>query len=208
MRSLDQLRSAIPTEQFSSIDASHIFGVGAQNRLGRLVESEDLERLRNGLYVFSLKNQKKSINKFVLANLMFGPSYISLESAFEYYGLIPERVFNVTSVTAKRTKCFDTPMGSFLYRKIPKESFCLGVKYVSSANGNFTIATKEKAIADKLYLDLPKSVSALDFLVGSLRFEEDDFAKLDKALLLSLSTQYSSNKLTTEIKNLIKEIKL
>lgn len=202
MRTIEKLRAAFSTEQFSSIDATNILGIGTQNRLVRLVKNKEIERLKNGLYVFSPKNQNNPINKLVLANLLFGPSYVSLESAFEYYGLIPERVFNVTSVTAKRTKNFDTLIGSFIYRKIPKECFAYGIRYISSANGHFTIASKEKAILDKLYLDLPKSSSAFDYLRDSLRIEEEDLVKLDKALLNDLSTRYSSKKFEVEIKNL------
>lgn len=137
MRSIELLRNNIPTELFSSIEAEHILGHGAQNRLCRLVESHELNRIKNGIYTFSQKNQKKSLNNYLLANTIYGPSYVSLESALEYYSMIPERVFNVTSITPKRTKNFNTPLGSFIYRKIPIESFSVGIKSNTSANGTF-----------------------------------------------------------------------
>lgn len=69
------------------------------------------------------------------------------------------------------------------------------------------IASKEKAITDKLYLDLPRSVDAFKYLVESLRIEEEDILNLNHELLIQLSEKYNSKKLATEIHTLIERTK-
>ncbi len=95
------------------------------------------------------------MDRKVLANLIYGPSYISLEYALQYWGLIPERVETVTSITGKRNKFFTTPLGNFSYRYLHKSKFIQGVLLVKSrfsglpgeggVETGFFIASAEKA---------------------------------------------------------------
>lgn len=108
-----------------------------------------IERIANGVYKFS-ELTLDEIKLFYLANKIYFPSYISLESALSYYNFIPETVYSITSVTTKKTTSFYTKYGNFSYRKI-KLSLFFG--YSLLTNGNFTakIAEPEKALLDYLY---------------------------------------------------------
>ena len=94
---------------------------------------------------------------FVIANKIYSPSYISLECALSYYGIIPEKTFLITSITTKKTYNFKTSIGNFSYRKIKKELF-FGYELKKINNQSFLIATPEKALADYFYLN-PKNSS-------------------------------------------------
>jgi hypothetical protein len=87
-------------------------GFGApRNKIRNLCRSGDLVRVKKGLYVApTFPGRAPEVSPLVLAGLVYGPSYVSLESALAHHGLIPERVNEITSVTTKRAKRFDTPM--------------------------------------------------------------------------------------------------
>ena len=108
-------------------------------------------RVKKGLYIFGEKWRRKAYSREILANLMYGPSCVSLDYALHYHGLIPERVEAVTSVTPKRGARFSTPVGLFLYSSVPETGFSFGLGRVELEDGRaFLIAAPEKALADKL----------------------------------------------------------
>ena len=79
------------------------------------------------------------------------PSYVSLESALSFYGLIPERVFSVSSMTFKTSKKFTNEFGNFEYIKIPTPYYSFGIKRISIRDGQFSLmAMAEKALMDKV----------------------------------------------------------
>ena len=80
-----------------------------RDRIRRLITEGSLIRVRKGLYVFGDRYRRTPIRREVLANLIYGPSYVSLDSALSYNGMIPERIENVTSVTTGENRRFDTP---------------------------------------------------------------------------------------------------
>ena len=82
-------------------------------KLSRILHSGDLIRVKKGLYVFGEPYRRGNLSMEMLANMIYGPSYVSLEWALSYYGLIPEKVEEITSVTMKRKKKYDTPIGRF-----------------------------------------------------------------------------------------------
>ena len=98
-----------------------------RNKIQRLVNSQKLMRLKKGLYLKGTQ-QDQPVQKALLANLIYGPSYISLEYALSYWGLIPEYVEEVTSITNKRNKVFRTPLGVFSYRYLPAYKFAVAVE--------------------------------------------------------------------------------
>ncbi|MEK7257595.1 MAG: hypothetical protein AAB316_22760, partial [Bacteroidota bacterium] len=87
---------------------------------------------------------------FLIANSIYAPSYISLESALNFYGLIPEGVFAITSVSTRKTQDFQTPVGHFFYRS-HAPSLHFGYSLAQTGNRRFKIATPEKAVLDYLY---------------------------------------------------------
>ncbi len=113
------------------------------------VNKEYLIMLRRGLYVIT--EEAKRSDSMAFATKMYQPSYISMEMALHFYGIIPEAVFTVTSVTTRKTKEFGTELGHFSYQKIKKEAFG---GYETKKNGkiSFNIALPEKAIVDFFYL--------------------------------------------------------
>src|SRR5262249_19556355 len=92
------------------------------------LKSGDLVRIKKGLYVFGDKAKREPYSLELLANLIYGPSAVSLEYALSYYGLIPERVPTVTSITNKRKKSFATPVGNFTYQYLSAEKFAIGIQ--------------------------------------------------------------------------------
>jgi hypothetical protein len=87
---------------------------------------------------------------FEISNLIYSPSYVSLESALSYYGLIPEAVFSINSVSTRKTAVFKTPLAVFNYRKIKKSLF-FGYILQKYNNKSYKIASPEKAILDYFY---------------------------------------------------------
>lgn len=109
-----------------------------------------LTMFRRGLYV--LTEAKNKADTMAFATKMYYPSYISMETALSVYGIIPEAVFMVTSVTTRKTKKFKTLVGNFSYQKIKKEAF--GGFETKRENGiSFNLAVPEKALVDFFYLN-------------------------------------------------------
>src|SRR5439155_24771651 len=88
---------------------------GVRQKINELLKSGTIVRVKKGLYVFGPEVRQNPICKETLANLIYGPSCISLEYALSHHGLIPERVETITSVTPKKNKEFNTPIGRFTY---------------------------------------------------------------------------------------------
>lgn len=120
-------------------------------RVTALLRSGEIIRVKKGLYIFGPDTRKLPVCRELLANLIYGPSVVSLESALSYYRLIPERVDAVTSVTTERPGRFETPLGLFIYRPTPCLS--IGVDRLTLAERSFLMATPERAIADKIRED-------------------------------------------------------
>ncbi len=106
-------------------------------------------KLRSNNYIFSDINLE-GIDYYLIANKLYEPSYVSLESALSYYGIIPESVPKTTSITTNKTNSFDTPKGDFLYTSIKKELF-FGYKIIEHRNHGVMVASLEKTILDYLY---------------------------------------------------------
>lgn len=161
-----------------------------------------LQLERDGVYhkvVKGLYETEVNTPALVLAASVYGPSYISFETAMEYWGLIPERVVAVTSATTckNRSKRFDSAFGIFSYRDVPLAVFPYEVYIRSECERNFLIAGREKALCDRLYQETPlSSGKALkQFLFQNLRIEENDFFSLDAWILLELCPLYRSRNL-------------
>ena len=122
-----------------------------RNRINDLLRQGVIVRVKKGLYIFGDRYRRQPYSKELLANLVYGPSYVSLDYALAYHGLIPERVEALTSVTPNRSRRFATPVGLFVYRQIPARAYEVGVVRVEAENQQaFLIASPEKALADKI----------------------------------------------------------
>ncbi len=149
-----------------------------------LEKQGDLLRLRRGLYVAVSDVLGNQPGVELCANHIYGPSYVSLHSALSYYGMIPERVVTVTSVTIRATRVFETPLGRFSYFKVAPNYYSIGVTIEQRGGLYFMIACREKALCDTIIHDryVPsKSLSALH------RYLEQDL-RLDMEILSTLDT--------------------
>lgn len=142
-----------------------------------------LTSLKKGLYVYNSPYVKTYISKEIIANSLLGPSYISYEYALSYHGITPERVETVTSATTRRTRSFSTPYGVFSYKHIDKTLYALGIEIASSKQGNFMIASREKALCDKIFsargVKIGSKKEMLLFLEEDLRVDMDELLDFD-----------------------------
>lgn len=197
---MDQkLRQSIPFEEF---DYQALMGALAKyasprDKVTDLLAKEIIIRIKKGLYVFGEKWRRRPYSREILANLLYGPSCVSLDYALSYHGLTPERVEAITSVTPKRGAHFLTPVGLFLYSNIPQAGFAVGLCRVELEDGRgFLIAAPEKALADKVRQDrglgLRTQKDTLRYLVENLRIDESTLRDLNSELLFELSKAYRS----------------
>ena len=153
--------------------------------------------VKKGLYVFSPDHAPEPFRKETLANLIYGPSCVSLESALSFYGLIPERVETITSVTPKRDKSFETPVGGFTYRYLSLEKYSEGIDVVwMDPQHPVLMATPEKALADYIVLNKVRSIKTAEdarvFLEQDLRIDPDNWKRFDAVKLRALGRRCKS----------------
>ena len=146
--------------------------------LKRAVGSHEVLRICRGLYCLDKRYLRTHINALTLAQQLYGPSYISQESALSYHGWIPEAVYAVTSTSLKRSRAFDTPLGLFSFTHIPQPKFYIGVSRIETeSNRSFLMADPLKALADYVYAHNCHWTSAAPVL-ESLRVDEQSLAEL------------------------------
>jgi len=175
------------------IDASVLYNITdnykfQRNKIAAMEKSGDILRLKKNLYVVSDKTSQKSLSKELIANHLYGVSYISLETALAYYGMIPERVYTVRSMTTKRAKNFTTPLGYFEYKTVPADYFSIGIRQEIINNSYaFLIATPTKALCDMIVatpnLRLQSVKAMQNYLIEDLRIDFDVLETLDKDIV-------------------------
>lgn len=160
-------------------------------KICREVKNGNLIKIINGLY-----ETDSSVNGYLLAGSIYGPSYLSFDFALSYYGLIPERVTAYTSATCdkKKKKEYNNEFGTYLYRDVPTDVYPLGVKLIQEGEYVYQIAIPEKAICDKLYTLNPiKNMTQLEnVLFNDLRIDMDEFGKLNIKDIEKISDSYHS----------------
>ncbi len=177
-----------------------------RNNLGRWERQGKIIRLRQGFYMFPAHKQNGD-TPFFAANKIYAPSYISLEKALSYFGIIPEAVIPVTSVTARKTKSFHNDLGEFVYRSVkPELMFGYTIEPSARTKGwSIMLATPEKAILDFLYLN-PHFRSEAD--MQELRFDVDFMQdELDAERLEAYLTRFGSDSLRRRL-SMMKEVYL
>ncbi len=161
-----------------------------------------LKKIRRGLYV--LAKTQNEIDPMVLAEKIYEPSYLSLEFALNYHGIIPDIPGTYTSVTSRTTKYFKNPFGNFTYQKI-KAEFFTGYETRNDKNISFNIATPEKALIDYLYLNKNKVRPDADFW-KEMRIDEDfKFKKAKLDLYKNLLNDKKVNGLIDSVLNYQKD---
>lgn len=120
---------------------------------------------------------------FLLANHVYGPSYVSLESALSHWGMIPEKVMETVSVTTKFAKKYYTPAGRFTYVHLPLPYYAVGIQpLLLTERQQVLIASPEKALCDKIIttsgIFLRSKKQTMSFLMEDLRINEESLRDL------------------------------
>lgn len=122
-----------------------------KNKVSQLEKSGELIRLKKGLFIVSPNIHRMTISKELIANHLYGPSYISFEHALAFYKLIPERVHAIRSMTLKRGRSFSTPFGNFDYVSAPTDYYQIGIRQeIVNDKYAYLIASPEKAVCDMI----------------------------------------------------------
>lgn len=155
---------------FSLQDVRKVFVNFSYRQLDRWEKKAYLKKIKRGFYSFSAQDFNQNF-LFYTANKIYTPSYVSLEIALKHYGFIPEEIFQITSVSTKKTVSFETPVGNFSYRRI-KPSLYWGYQLVNFGKQKLLLAEPEKAVLDYLYVN-SKLKTENDFL--GMRINVDEF---------------------------------
>lgn len=169
-------------------------------QISRWVKSGKLVQVKRGIYLLSKDYRKKEVFELYLASILMSPSYISLEKALEYHGLIPESVPVYTSVTTKRPAKYVTKAGVFSYRRVKKLLFW-GYNSVSVDKQTAFVAFPEKAMLDLFYLNGMKISPAY---LKELRLQNTE--KIDTARFLAFAKRFKSRGIMTAAKRVVKYI--
>ena len=154
---------------FSLSDIAVIASNFNRNQLTFWLNKGYIKKIKNGVYYFSdLKFDDAFL--YELAAKAYDPSYISLETALSYYGFIPESVYQITSVTTRKTQTIHTQRAVFMYRHV-KPSLFFGYSVVRREQGFYKLADPEKAIIDMLYLN---ANLATQEALEEMRFNRDE----------------------------------
>ena len=183
MSAFEQIRQQVKGELFSYTELMFFLSDYKKPRdvVSRLLLTGRIIRIKKGLYMFGQTWRKESVSLEYAANLIYGPSAISLEYALGFYGLIPEKVNTITSVCVGRSRSYHTPLGHFSYSQMIPERFAVSMSLQKTIQGNFFMASPLKALADKVWTDSrfqPSSVSAYaEYLFEDLRIDETELPR-------------------------------
>jgi hypothetical protein len=116
-----------------------------RGKIARMLEAGELISLRRGLYA-----GRGDIDPHCLAGPIYGPSYLSYETALAWHGMIPEGVTEMLSATVKRAAAFENGFGRFRYLTVPKAAYPIGILRITSSELPYLIASPTKALADRI----------------------------------------------------------
>jgi hypothetical protein len=182
-------------KQFGAVPLNHgtllsILGEyrSPNDKIARMVDDGLLKPIKKGTYVVSPEITGIPISLPLVANLLYGPSYVSMDYALHHYGIIPELVIEVTSMTTKRGKMFDLPLGRFSYTHSPLELYTIGIDRVENADHTgYLMASPEKALCDKLLFTRNLNVRTVrgmrELLFDDLRVDEDSLVRFDPEVI-------------------------
>lgn len=183
---------------------------GSQNRqfalIKRALGAGEILRVHRGLYCLAAKYLRQKLDPFVLAQRIYGPSYISLETALSHHGWIPEAVYAITSVCMDRSREFDTPLGHFSFARVPQRALYAEVARVETEAGSFLLAAPLKALADYIYVHKNDWDSARP-VIQSLRVDEENLASVDSQAFDRLASNYASLRVRRFLEGLRKDLR-
>lgn len=155
--------------------------------LSDLQKRGEIIRLKKGLYVVDSTEFGYPPSAPICSNHIYGPSYLSMQWALAYYGLIPERVNTYTAATIKHSRQFENQLGLFTYFQVDRNYFGIGLTNATIDNATCVVATPEKALVDLLMVDsaVPSKSQRLlaQYLAEDLRIDMDELSHLDTDIL-------------------------
>lgn len=173
----------------------------------RLEETEDIVRLKRGLFVATPEAGGERLNDFLIANHIYGPSYVSMHAALRYYGLIPEAVYSTTSVTLGQTKTFTNRLGTFTYIHSPSVYYPIGVTQIKEGNAVYMMATPEKALCDLVVftqnLNLRYEDEVREWMEDEMRFDTEELRSLNLDLMRECADAGRKRTMINQIINVI-----
>ncbi|MCC6286479.1 MAG: hypothetical protein IT249_01210 [Chitinophagaceae bacterium] len=155
------------------------------DKIHEMLKNGELTALKKGMYIWS---NAARVEPFSIANALYGPSYISAESALAYRALIPEQVFAFVSMTTKPSKKFTNKIGSFEYTHLSTPYYAFGIKYEKLGDDQYAqVATGEKALFDLIITTsgilFRSTEAARAYLLENLRMEEEQLKTFDTATM-------------------------
>jgi len=203
MESLKQLRN-IPVD-YALLRSVFNSYKSPRNKIANLETEGMLLRLKRGLYVVSPDESGTLLSTELIANHIYGPSYVSMESALRYYGLIPESVQIIRSITTKRSRVFENSISRFEYINCSERYYPIGINQKISKDYSFLIASPEKALCDLIAYTpkvRPRFINAmLLYLEEDIRLDMETFYKLDVNIFRQCA---EVSKKKNDLNNLIK----
>lgn len=206
MTAIRQLSELGPELDFLALSSVVGEDGNARAKTSRLMKSGDIIGVVKGIYVTAPELRKRPVSREALANMIYGPSYVSFEFALSRAGLIPEAAAALTSATPKRNKSYRTPVGAFIYRHLPIEAYRFGWTREELPDGaGYLIAHPEKALLDWLYLaGAVRSVRVLEErLEADLRLDDDAFSALDRNRLRDYCARMPGETFSVHLRKLI-----
>ena len=172
-----------------------------------LEQNQEIIRLKRGMYIANPQCNNNILVTELIANHIYGPSYVSMESALRFYGLIPEMVFNSISLTTGTARTYHNDVGTIRYIHCNKQYFSIGLTYAQCEGTSFIIATPEKALCDKIIftpnLNLRYRSEIATFLEEDLRFDTDELANFNLDIIHQCATKGRKKAAITQLINYI-----
>ena len=200
-----------PTGIFNQSDVAVAIDGSDFSRHGlikRATANGEIFNIRRGLYCLAPKFQKRPISVYSLAERIYGPSYISTETALSYHGWIPEAVYACTCACPGTSRDFDTPLGVFIYKRVPQKTFYSNVERCEDENGNvFFMASPAKALADYIYIHR-LDWTAVSQASASLRIDAEELANVNRQELSDLIENYNNGRVKRFLTGWLEELKL
>ncbi len=159
---------------------------GLEVQLSRWVKTGRLLKLKRGVYLLAEPHRRREPQEFALSQALRSPSYVSLEKALEWHGLIPEGVPVVTSITTKSTATYQTPVGTFLFRHVLRSLFW-GYEAIDQKPSSGFMAHPEKALLDLFHVNRLRVTRAY---LEELRFQNT--SRLDPKRLLAYARRFGN----------------
>lgn len=174
---------------FSLTDFGRLFNIKNRQtlykKIQRLEQKKIIQKLVKGKYRFLLG----SANDFQIANFLYQPSYISLETALSFYGIITGFTYQITSITTKKSQVYHIDDKEFRFSQITPNLF-----WGFEKKEDFLMAEKEKALLDYVYFGLKG--------LRNLNWEEIETKEINRPKLLAYAKKFRNHKILTAIKEL------